>query len=89
MNNKFIYILYCVVWLVCGQPDVARLHGRRRCGTTSGDETRLRLSFTDLKEVQVRGLAGDPSDGYVTEWYDIYVYRGDGPGCGSVLSCTS
>ena len=70
MNNKFIYILYCVVWLVCGSLMLQGCTDEDAAGTTSGDETRLRLSITDLKEVQVRGLAGDPSDGYVTEWYD-------------------
>lgn len=79
MNNKFIYILYCVVWLVCGSLMLQGCTDEDAAGTTSGDETRLRLSITDLKEVQVRGLAGDPSDGYVTEWYDIYVYRGTDP----------
>ena len=76
MNNKFIYTLYCAVWLVCGSLIVQGCTDEENVGATPDDGTLLRLSIADLKEVQVRGLAGSSSAEYRTECYDIFVYRG-------------
>lgn len=76
MNNKFIYTLYGAVWLVFGSLMLQGCTDEDTAGSTPGEGTLLRLSITDLKEVQVRGLAGDPSADYLTEWYDVFIYRG-------------
>ena len=79
MNNKLVYILYCAVWLVCGGLIMQGCTDEDATGATPDDGTRLRLSIADLKEVQVRGLAGAPTAEYKTEHYDIFVYRGTDP----------
>ena len=76
MNNKFIYTLYCAVWLVCCSLIVQGCTDEENVGATPDEGTLLRLSIADLEEVQVRGLAGESSAEYRTQCYDIFVYRG-------------